>query len=117
MSLLRPKDLDALRAEVESTMTDTCEVYSQRFTSDCAGGSATSETLKAATVCRPIALSAFEREQAGAKPEVMLVDYLVPWDTDVEVTDILKISGETFEVTGILDRDPHLSKRVKCTRR
>lgn len=119
MSLLRANQATRLKAKIEAAMNGTCAIYGQTFTPDGHGGQtvATDATARSTVACTLIPLSAYEKEQAGAKPEEALFAAILPGGTDVRVTDLLLIDAVWYEVTGVTSGSTALTARATCTRK
>ncbi len=117
MSLLSTKQITKLRASAVATLMDSAEVYSRSVTRSTSGGSvAGARTLVETTACRILPIRAWTQEQAGATPETQLVQIMVPDTSAAAVGHELDIDGQTYKVTAVVMRAPHILKRLDCTR-
>jgi len=114
--LLSAKQARRLRTEVDGLLTESYAAYSRAFASDGAGGRTITESTREAGNCRVIMLSAYERAQAGAKPEEVLVKILLPYTSAVEGTDRIAVGSESYEVTGIIGSAQGATRIVTATR-
>lgn len=115
---LRTAELAQLRADIEAQMTESCAIYHRTIAPDGQGGSTITipATPSATVACRRVPVSSREQIQAGGTPLVNIERLQVPYNAPIVETDVLVIGSDSFEVTGILDREPHTSVIVQITR-
>ena len=117
---LRAEELTQLRADVIALLSETCEVYRLTTTPNGQGGETKTipETATHTYACKRLLEDSKEQMQGGGTPLIYKIKLVVPWNADILHTDLLKVGTDNYEyeVTGIIDQEPHITKTIKCTR-
>lgn len=115
--MLSTADLDAMRATLDASLPDSCQVVRRSTVPDGAGGTTdTWANQGGAVACRlsPVSRSdrLAEREVAGELVAVTYWTLTFPDATDVTERDRVTVAGRTFEVTSVGTRSWEISRRV-----
>lgn len=114
--MLSSADLSSMRTEAARALPGTAVIYSQTSTSDGGGGGSIAWTAAGTVSCRLAPLRGDEREIADRiSPDA---DFIVtlPVTASVTTNSRLLISGGTFNVAAIRDRDYEVTQRVEVVK-
>jgi len=105
-----------MRATLNASLPDSCQVSRKTTTSDGAGGQTESWGTVVTVACRvsPTGQSPQERAIADRLSGVSVWTITLPANTDVTIADRLVIGARAFEVAGVLARSYEVSRRVVC---
>ena len=119
--MLSAADYVNLRAVQETIMTTTCTIRRRNLEADGRGGYTEGLPTDVETICR---ISPFGHRSAVSDALVgaqlsELTPFMIslPYDTDLQPTDLILIDGEEFAVQGLMNDHTHMTAvRVIATR-
>lgn len=115
MSWIDANLLAAMRADIQNTLPDTCNIITVAEAADGQGGwTETQSTATASVKCRIDQQTGLEFETGGALEDYATYILTLPHDTTIAVTNRVECNGSTFNVTHIDDDKSWMaSKRVR----
>jgi hypothetical protein len=117
--MLDARDLDEMRDAIEDLLPSTCNLLTQTYTADGAGGgTVTWGTATAGVACRLDAQGGRDQFVNGAVRPFNSLILSLPYDTTITEAYRVQFQNETFIVTNAtpLDVSWSLVKRVKVER-
>ena len=115
--MLRSKDIGHIRSTIRKLLPETCTISRSPVTISDSGGAVAGDAQDLGEfACRKLPIAAQVREEAGATPETMDVEFHFEPTADVREGDEIIQSTERFCVTGVIDRWPHVIKIARTRR-
>lgn len=120
MSLLSERELCAIKAETEASLSDTCTVLRSTETRGDAGGVVQTWATITTLDCRVRSggvqgTGAREQLMAARLTPIAVFTVFVPVGSDVLARDRLVWSGRTFEVHGVMGGSNAMALACVCT--
>lgn len=114
--MLTAAELTAMRATLNASLPDTCEISRVTLEPDGAGGQIETWETIATVACRvaPSGQSPQERAVAERVASVSTWTLTLPAETDVRASDRLIAGVRRFEVVGVLAHSVEIARRVVC---
>ena len=117
MSLLSTSDLTYMRDTELTAMSSTAILYRPSYTSSPLGNQTQTFTAFGTVVCDIWPIPRNDREQTGKNQEISEGQFYLsmPYNTAIDVADIVDISSKTYEVTFVpLDQSWLTNLRVEA---
>lgn len=102
-SWLTSAELEALRADLERTLPDTCVIQAVTRTADGQGGWTEVWAASGTVSCRMDQNSGNKGRQAAAVQDFATFTLTVPYDTGLTALQRVVHAGETYNVIGVTD--------------
>lgn len=115
--MLTAAELTAMRATLNASLPDTCEISRVTLEPDGAGGQIETWETIATVACRvaPSGQSPQERVIAERMAATSTWTITLPAGTDVQPADRIAVGTRTFEVVSVLARSEEIARRVVCS--
>lgn len=110
--MLSDADLEAMRAELETSLPDTATVQRRSRSSDSMGGSTVTWPTVSTVACRIAPRQGIEGDSDGHWQTTGEYRITVPWDADIRGTDRLVIGPLTVDVSHVSTRGAQTIARV-----
>lgn len=115
---LRQEEIASLRADLNSQLSDTCEIYTLTYESTGDGDNVASKssTPRVTCQCKYIPGRAVESSQAGSVPMVTSGKVIIPALVEVDPSDVIVVNDMEFEILGVIYRSPFISRVITVAR-
>ena len=115
--MLTAAELTAMRATLNASLPDTCEISRVTLEPDGAGGQTETWETIVTVACRvaPSGRSPQERVIAERLSNESTWTLTLPAETDVQAGDRIVVGTRTFRVAGVLTRSFETARRVVCS--
>jgi head-tail adaptor len=114
--MLTDAQLTSMRSVAEDALPGTAVIYGGTFASDGGGGGSFAYTASGTVSCRIAPLTGTEREVGERISSDADFIVTLPVSTSVSTDSRLVISGGTFNVAAIRDRDWEITQRVEVVK-
>lgn len=104
--------IDSIREAVALTFTNTCEVLTNTYMSDGAGGRKKVSTVSASYGCKLGIPNWRETEIAQRLTQKTVLALVLPWNAHVSVKQQVRLNSAVYEVIEIVKPDNAVSTRL-----